>query len=328
MDGLDDTRVLFYEVLSEYSERDIRLLRVFELFKNDSRSIISDHFNTTMFAFMDDDDDAEVGQEDGVTTAVNEKGDKIWYKNGQIHRDGDLPAIEYANGDREWYKNGQRYRDDENLPAFIGAGDFEMEWFKNGLRHRDGDLPAWITWMGTGNKRRVSSKAWYKNGQLHRDGDLPAQDGDSGDYKAWYKHGKLHRDGCKPAKIYMLTNRTVYEYWKNGIEIVGDELIKFKAMCALKEALTPKIKDRLHHYKSMEGRIGQKDYIDGLCGNTSMITHNALLQIAKDSGVYVDGMSRDELCSKLKELLEPAAFYPAFYPPQTTVENPQMCSLL
>ena len=34
---------------------------------------------------------------------------KIWYKNGKLHRDNDLPAIEYSNGDKVWCKNGIEY---------------------------------------------------------------------------------------------------------------------------------------------------------------------------------------------------------------------------
>ena len=36
-------------------------------------------------------------------------GTKYWYnENGQLHRDGDQPAIEYGNGQKSWYKAGKR----------------------------------------------------------------------------------------------------------------------------------------------------------------------------------------------------------------------------
>ena len=33
---------------------------------------------------------------------------KQWYKNGKLHRDGKLPAVEYENGDVKYYINGFR----------------------------------------------------------------------------------------------------------------------------------------------------------------------------------------------------------------------------
>ena len=40
-----------------------------------------------------------------------------YYKNGVLHRDGDLPAVISARGDLEYWKNGRRHRD--NGPAII-----------------------------------------------------------------------------------------------------------------------------------------------------------------------------------------------------------------
>ena len=56
-----------------------------------------------------------------------ESGKKIWYRNGKLHRDEDLHAIENSNG---------------------------KFWYKNGKLHRDGDLPAEEWSHGV--------KAWYK----------------------------------------------------------------------------------------------------------------------------------------------------------------------
>lgn len=33
-----------------------------------------------------------------------------WYKNGQCHRDGDLPAVVWKDGQEEWYQRGLRHR--------------------------------------------------------------------------------------------------------------------------------------------------------------------------------------------------------------------------
>jgi hypothetical protein len=86
-------------------------------------------------------------------------GKKEWYVNHKLHRDNDLPAVEYMDGSKQWYQNG--------------------------LNHRENDLPAIEINNGT--------KWWMKNGKLHRDNDLPAVVGFNG-YKYWYKNGKLHRD--------------------------------------------------------------------------------------------------------------------------------------
>jgi hypothetical protein len=34
-------------------------------------------------------------------------GDKVWYKNGVIHRDNGLPAVIFSNGLRMWYQFGE-----------------------------------------------------------------------------------------------------------------------------------------------------------------------------------------------------------------------------
>lgn len=60
---------------------------------------------------------------------TNEHGTKMWYKEGQRHRD-DGPAIEYANGAKEWFKNGFLHREDG--PA-IEYANGEKKWFKNGI---------------------------------------------------------------------------------------------------------------------------------------------------------------------------------------------------
>ena len=67
-------------------------------------------------------------------------GSKRWYVNGLLHRDNDLPAIEYLNGDKYWFVNGKRHRDND-LPA-IECLDGYKRWFLNGKCHRLGGLPA------------------------------------------------------------------------------------------------------------------------------------------------------------------------------------------
>jgi len=39
-------------------------------------------------------------------TITYPNGTKIWYQNGELHRDNDLPAVTYPNGTKQWYQNG------------------------------------------------------------------------------------------------------------------------------------------------------------------------------------------------------------------------------
>lgn len=80
------------------------------------------------------------------------------YKNGKIHRDGDKPAVIYADGTQSYYKDGELHRD----------GDKPAEIFENGRQH------------------------FYKNGQLHRDGDKPAVIYADGSQR-YFKDGKEGR---------------------------------------------------------------------------------------------------------------------------------------
>ena len=57
-----------------------------------------------------------------------------------IHRDGGLPAVEYAHGSKEWRVNEQRHRDG-GLPA-IEKENGDKEWWVNGKQYRVGGLPA------------------------------------------------------------------------------------------------------------------------------------------------------------------------------------------
>ena len=76
--------------------------------------------------------------QDGVVTEKN--GTKKWFnKHGQLHRDGNLPAIVCTNGTKKWCENGVLHRGYDS-PAVEWANG-QKEWFKNGNRCRDGDKP-------------------------------------------------------------------------------------------------------------------------------------------------------------------------------------------
>ena len=62
--------------------------------------------------------------EQGITANISRE--VIWWcKNGQLHRDGDLPAVETSEGYKSWYKNGQLYRTDQGvftrIVEFVGT---------------------------------------------------------------------------------------------------------------------------------------------------------------------------------------------------------------
>jgi len=59
--------------------------------------------------------------------------------NWNIHREDDLPAIEWKDGCKVWYKNGLKHRNGN--PAVVFPDGHE-EWWLNGVLHREGGLPA------------------------------------------------------------------------------------------------------------------------------------------------------------------------------------------
>ena len=79
-------------------------------------------------------------------------GTKMWYLNGQRHRE-DGPAIECANGEKEWYLNNQRHREDGPAVEWACGTTF---WYLNDQLHRE-DGPA-VEWVD-------GDKEWYLNGK-------------------------------------------------------------------------------------------------------------------------------------------------------------------
>ena len=56
----------------------------------------------------------------------------IWYSKGLKHREGDKPAVIWANGCREWYIEGKLHREGDK-PAVIWANG-EQRWYVEGKR--------------------------------------------------------------------------------------------------------------------------------------------------------------------------------------------------
>ena len=100
---------------------------------------------------------------DGLHTEKYKNGTLGWWKNGQYHRDGDLPAVITANVRVEWRQNGELHRDGDK-PAYIDANG-NLQWWQNGQTHRicgpaviwaDGTLEWWIN----GEEITQEVRAW------------------------------------------------------------------------------------------------------------------------------------------------------------------------
>ena len=67
---------------------------------------------------------------------IDEDGTKRWYNDkGKLHRENDLPAIEWTDGSKEWWLNGKLHREND-LPA-IEYSDGTKFWYLNGKFHRE-----------------------------------------------------------------------------------------------------------------------------------------------------------------------------------------------
>ena len=81
-------------------------------------------------------------------------GNKSYYKDKDysiLHRENDLPAIEYYDGAKAWYVNNKRHR--ENGPA-IELTSGTKHWYLNGKPHRE---------SGPASELADGRKYWYLN---------------------------------------------------------------------------------------------------------------------------------------------------------------------
>ena len=149
---------------------------------------------------------------------IDGMGNRNWFKNGKLHRDGDMPALVSISGLQAWYKDGKLHRDND-MPAIVHVNG-DKEWVKDGYWHRDGDLPAIVYASG--------AMEWYTNGKRHRDGDLPAVVNVTGS-RSWYKDGKRHRD-VGPAYISIVASAS-YFYTRGVVRtsqsILGETILRY-----------------------------------------------------------------------------------------------------
>lgn len=68
-------------------------------------------------------------------------GSTRWYKDGFLHREEDLPAVEKPNGNKEWWIDGYMHR--INGPAIIWSyGD--KEWWLNDNKLSEKEFNRWL----------------------------------------------------------------------------------------------------------------------------------------------------------------------------------------
>ena len=157
---------------------------------------------------------------------------EVWYKRGIMHRDGDKPAALHISprGNVEtYYKQGKRHREGDKpaVIAFDASGEpKDQVWYKNGIQHREGDNPTRIMRSKFGGVIE-----YRKNNELHREGDLPARitsrpTGQVNE-EQYYIEGKMHRDDNKPASILYAPGGKplAWEFWEGGKEVgYGDSI--------------------------------------------------------------------------------------------------------
>ena len=60
---------------------------------------------------------------------IDTLGHKKWYKDDKLHRENDLPAIEYSNGNKCWFINDKLHR--LNGPAIEWTDSSKEYWINN-----------------------------------------------------------------------------------------------------------------------------------------------------------------------------------------------------
>ena len=145
----------------------------------------------------------------------------IEYKNkkGQLHREGDLPAVELNNGYKAWWINGRRHRDFGKPAVEWNDSIIHSSWWVNGKKHRADDLPAVEYTDG--------SKEWFVNGNRHRDCGLPAVEDSSG-YREWWINGERHRELGLPA-IERISGEN--EWYLHGRHLSPEEATAYSNFC-------------------------------------------------------------------------------------------------
>ena len=77
----------------------------------------------------------------GTGIKDHNSGMREWFLNHQLHRDNDLPAVEYKDGGKEWWVNGQRHR--IGKPAVKDADGLQEWWVDDKLLSKE-EVENWL----------------------------------------------------------------------------------------------------------------------------------------------------------------------------------------
>lgn len=81
------------------------------------------------------DEECRFHKDDGPAF-ISYSGDRVWFRHGLRHRDGDEPAFTGEEG-KAWYKDGKLHR--EGKPA-IEYADGKTEWWLAGMKLTDDEV--------------------------------------------------------------------------------------------------------------------------------------------------------------------------------------------
>jgi len=81
-------------------------------------------------------------------TEVWSNGDLVWCKDGELHRELDLPAVIVRDGTLAWFLDGMRHRVDGPAIILVYKNKVSNFWFYKGMRHRV-DGPAFEYYDGS-----------------------------------------------------------------------------------------------------------------------------------------------------------------------------------
>jgi hypothetical protein len=193
-------------------------------------------------AYLSPDEASEVRKAAGKVVFRHTDKNGSTYKNGLLHSYDDKPAVNrlsiHGKIMEEWYKDGLLHREG-GLHAVNYGGS--RQWWVNGKKHREGGLHA-IEIHFFGN---LSQQEWWVDGNRHRDGDLPAFTSNITREIRYYKNGLLHREGNQPAWIdYRFGKEYFYqngeEFTKEGVSLSKKETESKKPTTSKKETASKK----------------------------------------------------------------------------------------
>lgn len=73
-----------------------------------------------------------IHREDNLPAIEYKDGTLIWYQNGVKHREGNMPAVVFQDGHKEYWKNGKLHREDG--PAIIKSDGVEF-YYRDGAEY-------------------------------------------------------------------------------------------------------------------------------------------------------------------------------------------------